>query len=208
MKDFDKISNMYCIEKKSNCLSERYARLEDNITMNDLVKSIIPLKPKFISYVNKDNSIKIKQKKKLVFNDKKLSYSHIDLEISDQIGVSHLLSEDGNYVRQKTSEDLLKKLKKSYWKTEAVLDLHGLFQNEAKRKILFFLDRSYEENLRCIKIIHGKGYGSYKMQPVLKHMVRIWLIQIEIVQAFSVAPKLEGGTGSLLVLLKKRSKIE
>jgi DNA-nicking Smr family endonuclease len=57
-------------------------------------------------------------------------------------------------------------------------------------------------NLSCLRIIHGKGYGSYQKQPVLKAKLNSWLRQHEHVQAFCSARASDGGTGAVYVLIK------
>jgi len=55
---------------------------------------------------------------------------------------------------------------------------------------------------RCIRIIHGKGIGSKNKEPVLKKKVRSWLIQKNEVIAYVEAPKHDGGSGAIIVLIK------
>ncbi|WP_195843324.1 Smr/MutS family protein, partial [Bordetella pertussis] len=57
--------------------------------------------------------------------------------------------------------------------------------------------------LRCVRIVHGKGYGSQGLEPVLKDKARTWLVQKADVLAFSEAPERGGGAGALLVLLRQ-----
>ncbi|CPO52889.1 Smr domain [Bordetella pertussis] len=56
---------------------------------------------------------------------------------------------------------------------------------------------------RCVRIVHGKGYGSQGLEPVLKDKARTWLVQKADVLAFSEAPERGGGAGALLVLLRQ-----
>ncbi|CPP97075.1 Smr domain [Bordetella pertussis] len=53
------------------------------------------------------------------------------------------------------------------------------------------------------RIVHGKGYGSQGLEPVLKDKARTWLVQKADVLAFSEAPERGGGAGALLVLLRQ-----
>ncbi|CPK94242.1 Smr domain [Bordetella pertussis] len=57
--------------------------------------------------------------------------------------------------------------------------------------------------IRCVRIVHGKGYGSQGLEPVLKDKARTWLVQKADVLAFSEAPERGGGAGALLVLLRQ-----
>ncbi|WP_195828955.1 Smr/MutS family protein, partial [Bordetella pertussis] len=64
-------------------------------------------------------------------------------------------------------------------------------------------DTALEHGIRCVRIVHGKGYGSQGLEPVLKDKARTWLVQKADVLAFSEAPERGGGAGALLVLLRQ-----
>ncbi|CPO65095.1 Probable DNA endonuclease SmrA [Bordetella pertussis] len=83
------------------------------------------------------------------------------------------------------------------------LDLHGLRVEQARHAVLSFLDECLEHGIRCVRIVHGKGYGSQGLEPVLKDKARTWLVQKADVLAFSEAPERGGGAGALLVLLRQ-----
>ncbi len=125
-----------------------------------------------------------------------------DAGISDG-GVAHLLSENGTaYVRADAAPDTARKLKQGHWRAGAELDLHGLRVEQARHAVISFLDECLGQGVRCVRIVHGKGYGSQGMAPVLKDKVRAWLAQKAEVLAFSEAPPREGGSGALLVLMQ------
>ena len=65
-----------------------------------------------------------------------------------------------------------------------------------------FLGGCLKRGLRCVRVIHGKGLRSPGREPVLKGKVQRWLAQRDEVLAFCEAPKNQGGSGALLVLLK------
>ncbi|CPQ65216.1 Smr domain [Bordetella pertussis] len=65
------------------------------------------------------------------------------------------------------------------------------------------VDECLEHGIRCVRIVHGKGYGSQGLEPVLKDKARTWLVQKADVLAFSEAPERGGGAGALLVLLRQ-----
>lgn len=81
------------------------------------------------------------------------------------------------------------------------LDLHGMRVHEARPALARFLAYSLATGRRCVRIIHGKGRGSNAPQPVLKQKVNQWLRQREEVLAFVTAPRWDGGTGAVYVLL-------
>ncbi|WP_019936453.1 Smr/MutS family protein [Bordetella sp. FB-8] len=125
-----------------------------------------------------------------------------DAGISDG-GVAHLLSENGTaYVRADAAPDTARKLKQGHWRAGAELDLHGLRVEQARHAVISFLDECLGQGVRCVRIVHGKGYGSEGMTPVLKDKARAWLAQKTEVLAFSEATPREGGSGALLVLMQ------
>mgnify|MGYP002732961367 FL=1 len=83
---------------------------------------------------------------------------------------------------------------------EAV-DLHGCTVEEARQAVLQIIQMAKEENQNVIKIVHGKG-----PEAILKTYVNGWLRQHRDVLAFVSAPEKQGGTGAVLVLLKRAEK--
>ncbi len=83
---------------------------------------------------------------------------------------------------------------------EAV-DLHGCTVEEARQAVLQIIQIAKDENQNVIKIVHGKG-----PEAVLKTYVNGWLRQHRDVLAFVSAPENQGGTGAVLVLLKRSEK--
>ena len=87
---------------------------------------------------------------------------------------------------------------------QEMLDLHGLRVVEARHALAGFLAHARRHRLRVVQIIHGKGSGSQTRQPVLKQKVNQWLRQCEEVLAFCSAPRFDGGTGAVYVLLSRK----
>ncbi len=100
-------------------------------------------------------------------------------------------------------EKTLKQLKKGQLRCERQLDLHNLTIEEAEEKLHHFLSSSHEAGLRCVRIIHGKGYSSRAPLPILKNQVNNWLRHHPLVLAFSSAKPADGGTGAVYVLIKR-----
>ena len=107
------------------------------------------------------------------------------------------------FVRGDAAPDTARNLRRGQWRAGAELDLHGLRVEQARHALLSFLDECLEHGIRCVRVVHGKGYGSQGLEPVLKDKARTWLVQKAEVMAFSEAPEREGGAGALLVLLRQ-----
>lgn len=106
------------------------------------------------------------------------------------------------FTRNGLQQKLLKKLRRGELSTEAELDLHGYTVAEARQAIAQFLPACRKQQLRVVRIIHGKGYGSFQKLPVLKTHVAHWLKQRDEVLAYCSARPVDGGTGAVYVLLK------
>lgn len=83
---------------------------------------------------------------------------------------------------------------------EAV-DLHGCTIEDARMAVLQIIQIAKDENQNVLKIVHGKGPDA-----ILKTYVNGWLRQHRDVLAFVSAPEKQGGTGAVLVLLKRTEK--
>lgn len=98
--------------------------------------------------------------------------------------------------------DTLRKLKQAWWPVGSQIDLHGLTRDEARQALMNFIETSQHHATRCVRIIHGQGYGSPSGQAVLRSQVAQWLTQIDAITAFATAPKAQGGRGALLALVR------
>ena len=108
---------------------------------------------------------------------------------------------DREYVAVGCGVDLARNLARGLWPVKAQLDLHGLRTEEARRTLVDFILEAHEHGIRCVRIVHGKGYGSVGGQSILKELVRRWLKQRREVMCFVEAPPNDGGGGAVLVLL-------
>ena len=106
-----------------------------------------------------------------------------------------------SYLADGLRRDVLRKLRRGHWVVEDELDLHGMNRHMAAVSVPEFLKVCKKRRLRCVRIIHGKGLGSPQREPVLKNLLRKWLLREEVL-AFSQAPAAQGGAGAVLVLLK------
>ena len=110
------------------------------------------------------------------------------------------------FVRPGVPTAAVRKLKRGGWVLRAELDLHGMNGDESRVALAGFLHDCHRRELRCVRIIHGKGLGSKNREPVLKHKVRHWLMQREDVLAFCQARQVDGGAGAVVVLLKSGNR--
>lgn len=107
------------------------------------------------------------------------------------------------YLNPQCGTDVLQKLRRGHWPLEASIDLHGATLERAHQRLETFIQHCLTENYRCLRIVHGKGYGSINQEPVLRQQIRRWLGQLEPVLAYCDCPPHEGGSGAVKVLLRK-----
>ena len=98
---------------------------------------------------------------------------------------------------------VLRRLRAGGFGAEVELDLHGLTVDAAKRRLAGFLVACLADGMRCLHLIHGKGYRSEGDYPILKNHINLWLRQHPDVLAFCTAKPAEGGTGAVYVLLRE-----
>ncbi len=96
----------------------------------------------------------------------------------------------------------LRKLRRGAWPPQDSLDLHGLNSDTARKLLVEFLHHATQHGLRCVNVIHGKGWRSEGREGILKIHTRHWLMQHPQVLAFCEAPQNAGGGGAVWVLLK------
>jgi DNA-nicking Smr family endonuclease len=122
------------------------------------------------------------------------SLQGIDGEIGDT-------GDEISFRRAGVQDGVMRKLKRGEYRVEEICDLHGLRVDEAKAQLREFLAQALANNLRCVRIIHGKGKGSGPRGPVLKTAVNMILRKTAPVLAFTSARRVDGGTGAINVLL-------
>ena len=175
------------------------SKSEDDLRFADLLDSVKPLHgdhhnradiraPKPDPIPNET----LKDKERVLVESLEVSLEIEDLQPGDSL----------SFCRSGIQKSIFKKLKKGQYKVGAELDLHGHTRPEAQVTLTKFIQLAREDDIRCVRIIHGKGYGSNNQGPKLKPMVNKWLQQRNEILAFCSARPSDGGTGAVYVLLK------
>ena len=108
--------------------------------------------------------------------------------------------------RKTISLSRFKLINKGKVKPDGVLDLHGHRLKDAKIVLHNYIANAYEENVRNILIITGKGQSN---AGVLKKEVPLWLNDkklTNVIVNYKIAPRNFGGEGALLVRIKNKNK--
>lgn len=120
-----------------------------------------------------------------------LSAAELDVEGADEL----------SYRRPGVQDSVMRKLRRGQYRVEAEIDLHGLTLPQAKQGLREFLAQALARQLRCVRIVHGKGLRSGSRGPVLKNAVNVVLRRTDAVVAFCSARQVDGGSGAVYVLL-------
>ncbi|MCP4128889.1 MAG: DNA mismatch repair protein MutS [Gammaproteobacteria bacterium] len=130
--------------------------------------------------------------------------------LEDETGSDHISEaeiETGevlSFCRPGLQKRVFRDLRRGRMEIEMELDLHGLTARHAHSTLELFFRDCHRRRIRCVHIIHGKGYGSEDRQPVLKQKLNLWLRQRHDVMAFCSATARDGGTGAAYVLLRSK----
>ncbi len=107
-----------------------------------------------------------------------------------------------------TNPVTMQKLREGVYSVQRVLDLHGLRADEAYELFQNFIKDAIRSNIRCVKIIHGRGLKS-KQEPVLKGRLKEWILRAmhrKWVIAFASSNMRDGGPGATNILLRQQPK--
>ena len=113
-----------------------------------------------------------------------------------------------SFLRSGLNRMTLRKLRRGQWPVQDTIDLHGNTSDEARRLLVEFLHHALHHGLRCVNVIHGKGWRAEGGEGILKIRVRHWLTQYPQVLAFCEAPANAGGGGAVWLLLVSASKAD
>ncbi|MFT7558308.1 MAG: DNA-nicking Smr family endonuclease [Flavobacteriales bacterium] len=109
------------------------------------------------------------------------------------------------FQRPGVQNGVFKNLRMGRYSIDAVLDMHRMSVEEARKALWRFIQDCVESDVRSALITHGKGEGREK-PALLKSCVNHWLPQINEVLAFHTAQKQHGSYGATYVLIRKSDK--
>ena len=169
-------------------------RPEQDISLfRQALEDVVPLKP---------NDRVVPTPKPLRTKDTPLTSTFIADDLSDHGAGDIAVTE---YISNGLNRMTLRKLRRGEWPPQDNLDLHGLTNDEARQLLVAFLHHATQSGLRCVNVIHGKGWRDEGRDGILKVNTRHWLTQHTQVLAFCEAPPNAGGGGAVWVLLKTKS---
>lgn len=120
--------------------------------------------------------------------------SDVDLEFGEPL----------SYVRDGVAPRVLKRMGRGEFAVRDELDLHHMTADIAASALSGFLNDCRRAGRLCVKVIHGKGLRSKSEGPVLKRLVDRLLRRRGDVVAFRSARAVDGGSGAVIVLLRRQ----
>lgn len=105
----------------------------------------------------------------------------------------------------KASPRRMKLLKQGRIKPQASCDLHGCRGEDVAVKLKHFFDNARYQGLRTLLVITGKGLHSSSGEAVLRSETERYLRTeaLNLVAEWGQAPRAYGGSGALIIFLKK-----
>ncbi|WP_371688181.1 Smr/MutS family protein [Snodgrassella alvi] len=177
--------------------AQQAAKRQTDITFSEAMmgKDIVPLKARNQFQHPRDNSpIKPRQHQEELLDTE--SYFYIGENQEDSTPV--VFSKNGRGMAD------IKRLQARHWPIVAYVDLHGYRQEEAQEVLNEFI--AYIQQYGVVgEIVHGSGLGSKDYQPILKTLVRRWLMAHPEVLAY--AQPNERNDGAVYVLVKKKHRM-
>lgn len=99
-----------------------------------------------------------------------------------------------------------KKLRLGKYNIDLTVDFHGKTLDEAFDSLIYHINFAYNNNLRCILFITGKGNNSEHGRETIKSSFEHWInhpsISDKIIK-YTNATQKDGGSGAVYVLLKR-----
>ena len=163
---------------------------EEAAWFREKLADVTPLAP--------SNRITAKTPARLIPRDSSPTHADVLDQLSDHGAQPEPLVE---FARNGLNKMTLRKLRRGVWRPQDDLDLHGLSRDQARILLQDFLQQAVQNHIRCVNVIHGKGWRSDGREGLLKSLTRHWLTQHAHVLAFCDAPLNAGGGGAVWVLL-------
>lgn len=167
------------------------------VIFQEAIKGVKPMKNDRIDlYANPQNTQPYRDKNN--YTDQKTNLAISDQQEAQFVDGEEFIFFAHSGLQLKTQ----KKLRQGKIPIDDHLDLHGLNINEARDILLEFIDFAQKQQIRCVLLVHGKGYRTESKHPVLKNKVNSWLRQHPGILGFSSAQPKDGGTGAVYILIK------
>lgn len=116
------------------------------------------------------------------------------------------LAESLEFKRDGLQNGVLDKLRQGKYSQQASLNLLRRPVEQCRQMLFTFIGQSYQDGLRNVLIIHGKGKDDKSHANIIRSYLARWLTELEEVQSFCTAMPHHGGSGACYVALKKSAQ--
>lgn len=168
---------------------------QDHFSFADAMKDVKPLAPRN-AYIAPPDRTPIKPRPK---------NEHLDEEQFFYVGEGYTVDIPATFSKNGQGSNDIKRLQSGHYEVVADVDLHGYTQEEAQKVLNEFIEFVKKRGV-CGEIVHGSGLGSSGYTPVLKSLVRRWLMQHPDVLAYCEPRK--GNDGAVRILIKRPPRID
>jgi DNA-nicking Smr family endonuclease len=108
--------------------------------------------------------------------------------------------------RPEVTQSAFNRLRRGQFRVDAEIDLHGLTAAMVEPALREFLSDAMHQDVRVVRIIHGKGRRSGHYGPILRLVASEYLRQVGSILGFASARDADGGSGAILALLAARRR--
>lgn len=180
----------------AEAMEKKQQQTQQEVSFADLMKDVQPLKRTNQRYIAPIDRSPIKprvQKNELA--DEHFFY----------VGEGYTINIPAVFSKNGQGSNDIKRLQNGYYDVVADVDLHGYTQEQAQQVLNEFIEFVKQRGV-CGEIVHGSGLGSSGYTPVLKSLVRRWLMQHPDVLAYCELRK--GNDGAVRILIKRPRRID
>lgn len=192
------LPNQKQVQSTAKKLGQNYVD-DDKVLFMQAMAGVTPIKNKPIvqSTIQKDPNAHFKRASAVGGQDDvKVALSDMQALLSPVASEAFLV-----YKNPTLQNKVFEQLKQGKLRWYEALDLHSCSIDEAREATLQLIKLAQNAGETVVKIVHGKG------DSLIKTCVNGWLRQMPEVLAFVSAPAKDGGTGAVLVLLKRKKDL-
>lgn len=167
-----------------------------DVNFRDAMKDVTPIKNANRNYAPPPDRSPIKPRPK---------DTTLEQENFFYVGEGYTLDIPATFSKNGQGSNDIKRLQAGHYDVVADVDLHGYTQEEAQQVLNEFIEFVKRRGV-CGEIVHGSGLGSSGYTPVLKNLVRRWLMQHPDVLAYCEPRK--NNDGAVRILIKRPRRID
>lgn len=177
-------------------IAKKQQQIQTEESFAELMKDVQPLKNPNRNYIAPPDRSPIKPRPKT---------EHLAEEHFFYVGDGYTMEIPATFSKNGQGSNDIKRLQNGHYEVVADVDLHGYTQEEAQQVLNEFIEFVKQRGV-CGEIVHGSGLGSSGYTPVLKSLVRRWLMQHPDVLAYCEPRK--GNDGAVRILIKRPRRID